>query len=449
MLETHAVASKSPTYRRSIRAVLAVSAAVALSTSSACTSSAPAEPDEEPVEIEAPPAPRYVVVSRTTRLYLAPKRDARYLQFETREAREDRREARRASLEELRAEAVERAKERAEEEEERLESLKEKWRDMEPEKRDASVEAYRQEMAEAARDRARRAIEARVERARQRTHGHPAEQMVALRLVEERADWAVVETLVGDEAARQCHRGAQPGLAGMALRLYVPRDELETVTTQTVHVRPERWTEVVLKPGVPVRREEERTVVFVDGFRLELAVPEDAVGTSFESNGLFRTPETDTLFTARALVARHLRLDDRQFVPFNPWYPLYVTEMKKVDEDFYVTTRTPCGEYTVAVAEDDIRTDSSTKVTHIDGGRPTIATPHTVAGAELFTPSGREIGTSITAAPLGAELDEAPEGRRCFRQPVWTRELEDEPAPHRSLEICVESGDVVDDDDSP
>lgn len=95
-------------------------------------------------------------------------------------------------------------------------------------------------------------------------------------------DFLEIETLRPPEGERHCEE-ALPALEGFRLRFYVPADAPARVTTRALRIDGAEGTELALPPGTPLRpRAVGRFVAEGHGVRVEVALPDDAVGRLYE-----------------------------------------------------------------------------------------------------------------------------------------------------------------------
>ncbi|MFU8803259.1 MAG: hypothetical protein ACNA8W_05580 [Bradymonadaceae bacterium] len=435
-----------------MRSVLSCLGAIGLAAIlSACASAGGPSQDEsveERASVAAEPEekPRFIVLSRTTPLYMAPDMASEQIFFRTPEEEQEAIEAR--------ARAQEKFEEDEAKRQERWEKAEE--RRVKNERRRARTADQKSAMRERQRDRredhrnavARRKLSA----ARSLAGGHavepPPRHMLVFRLVEESDEWMQVVTVPSRDPRAHCYRDGYPGLEGLELHFFVRRDEIHPVAVSQVQVKYSEYTYITLNPGVALRPlTQGRYVAIVDGFELPINVPGNQVGPSYEPGRYFPMPATDTIFSELALAESRLSFDRRHDLPYNPFFPLFITETLHSGRTVYATTQTPCGRYAVRVHEDHLdharaATQDYTFKDNEDGGG--VRRPFVRAGAALFTVHGQEIGRALEDTFLGVEVD--PKGpRRCFERNVMSiaeDHIDDKVPDHRRLILCVAEEDA-------
>ena len=219
-------------------------------------------------------------------------------------------------------------------------------------------------------------------------------------------------------------------------------EDAARVVSKRVRVPVYSGTEVILLPGVALRAvpdsEPVRHVAYVDGFELELPIPPDAIDTHYRPSRLFEAPLTDTVFTDIAFAEEKVKLWRRKAFPYNPFRPLYITGTLRIDSRFYVTTQTPCGEYTVRAAEDLVEPVGRRGAMRFTGDTAKIEPPFARTGSVAHLPSGQRFGRVLLDFPLGDPTEER-DGRECWRSAVWGKT---DAAVQRSVELCFEPADI-------
>lgn len=396
----------------------------------------------EPVVEEPPAPPTYVIVHRNTPIHLQPGDDAPFLQYRTPE----------------RQTAVDgRTMEDDEERAEKLKADDEAWWEKEKARRERLRKrlkkyrgARRAEVAERDRERAEARVSARAERKlrdirkhadRHRLQG-PDRPWIPFRLVKRQGEWLQLSPVHRDADPPHCYMNNFGEVDRLDATFWVRETGLEPVITRSVTIAPAQGTQVILRPGIAVQPIEsddpDRYEVFVDGFVLELTVPAGAVGTEYEPVRGFEAPMTDTVFTPIAWADNKLRLGTRDTLPYNPYRDLYVTGTLFVGSRFFVTTETPCAEYTVRASEDDIEPVGKRGVMRLSGEDETISPPFARPGALSYLPGGGAFATVRQPFPLGDTTQVVGE-RQCYRSAVWG---ETDAAVARSLELCFDPADL-------
>lgn len=393
---------------------------------------------EEPAE---PPRPvEYVIVHRNTPIRLAPDDDAPFLQYRPPDRQHE--------FDERRAEAdKERAEKQAEADAERREREK-KRRDNIRKRRKKLSWKRRKELRERDAERAEQRRTQRAERKlrdirsraqRDRIEG-PDRPWIPFQLVGEKGDWLELSPVHRTDDPPHCYARNFGEVDRLAATFWVRRDDVASVTTSRVRVPVADGTEVILLPGVVVEKAGETSHrVYVDGFVLELDVPPDSIGTTYRPTLPFEAPMTDTVFTPIALAHGKLRFERSAPLPYNPYRQLYVTGTLYVGSRFYVTTQTPCGEYTVRASEELVEPVGRRGAMRLTPDTDSVSPPLAKEGSTAFMPDGREFARVRAAFPLGAHTTDV-DGRKCFRSAVWG---DSDAAVSRSLELCFAPEDLV------
>ncbi len=370
----------------------------------------------------------FVVVDLMTPLYLAPNAESAFIRYRSVEEQTEV-EGR------LKEKAIERVKSLQERFEKEIEREKKRMKRMkDAEKRDEYAIARRER-------RARRFLNFQRKRARRSRELPPESRFVVLEKISEQPGWIEVRTLSDREEARHCYSGALGPLGSMHLNFWVRSDAPRELVRRRERVGIWRGTEVKLAPGVVIEEVDGDKYALVDGYRIRVdGIDEDAISTAYPSPSLFQTPVTDTQFTDVSLAEGLLRLNRSDFLPYNPYQNLYVTATMWVGSRFYATTRTPCGEYTILTAEEELRPAGRREALRIAGEPPMADPPLIRKDSTVFLRDGTRLGIVTRDLALPDDADEV-DGRICSTTWVWKkrRKKKDET---RRLKWCVEASAV-------
>ncbi len=384
-----------------------------------------------------PDRDEFVILHRNKPVYLAPNDDAPFVQYRTEEDQKAFNEKRREAAEKRAEKQQERYEKEIEREKKRLKRIKD------PDDREEYVRKRRD-------SRARRYIKSIHKQAKRSKEGHPNSRFIVYRILEDQGDWLAVETLSKNEQRDQCYSGGHPGLSQISAKLWVKRKDLSEVTVRREAYQVWRGSEVKLAPGVVVTKSGKRHVAFVDGFQVELKVPEDARSDRFSSRSFFEAPFTDTTFTDIALAEGQLKVSRNQSLPPNPYFDLYVTGTLWVGKKFFASTQTPCAEFTVHAEEAMLEPVGRRGAMRLGGAGDDVIPPWVDRGVTVYTAEGEELGKTTGEQSLGHELK--PRGdRRCFEQNVFKakkkkrrRKKRSKPPKGHTFEICIPANDVSD-----
>lgn len=409
-----------------------------------------AEPDAVPIQQaqvqrpEKPPEPpRFVLVHRNTRIYLSPDENAPYLQY-----REPERQAefdeRRAAAEAERLEKEKEAEaERREKEKERRDKLRKRRRKYSSKKRRELAERDKERAEERRIQRAQKELrDARRRAAKDRIEA-PDRWWIPFLRVAERDDWLELRPVPRGVEPPHCFQGNFGELDRLDATFWVKKADVAPVVSRRVRVPVYSGTEVILLPGVALAPHNdetgERYRAYVDGFVLDLDVPSDAVGDWYRPDTPFEAPITDTVFTEIAFAEQKLRFGKSTRFPYNPYRDLYVTGTLRIDSKFYVTTQTPCGEYTVRAAEDLVEPAGRRGATRLTGDSTRVDPPYAKRGAVAHSADGKQFGRALVDFPLGDHTQDK-DGRSCWRTAVWGKT---DAAVQRAVELCFDPKELV------
>lgn len=375
-------------------------------------------------ETAPPPEPEFFVVPKTTKLFLQPNEQSKFLLFRSPQEQ--------AKLEEKWKTDSQKWAERTQKK-----FQKEMEREAKRAKRMRKAEAREEYLEKRRQSRAKRLLRDIDQRAR-RIGEDPSARWLAFRLVERKNGWVLGESLTSDEEAVHCYRGGLPGASGGRLRFWVRESELSDVSTKRGAYNLWRGTEVKLASGVVI----EEGTAMLDGFRIRMKVPETDIGKTYTKSAIFEAPFTETVFSEIAYAEGHLQLTQDQSLPFNPFADLYVTQTLKVDSRFYATTEVRCAQVTVLTDEATLVPAGRRGAMRLQGA-PSASPPLAPKGTELYTPDGLSLGFAERDFHLGAMTENKPDGRVCFQKSMWPPPRKKSPPSEWLLEVCVDQGAVV------
>lgn len=391
-----------------------------------------------------PPPPKYVVVHRNSRVYLAPQSDAPFVQYRTPEEQTAYDAKQRKSAEARTKKANEAASKRAKTAKTRRDRLRKRWQKVSKKRRGELWEAENKRVAAAKVRQAERDLGAIRRRAQSARLEAPDKAWIPLRLLDDDGTWAKVTPIEPRSEPPHCYHNNFGVLDQIDAVYWVRSTDLAAVTKKGVTIAPQHGTEVILRPGIAVvpagGEAEQLHDVFVDGFVLRLPVPASAIGTDYQPARPFEAPMTDSVFTAEVLAADKLVLGPKQSLPYNPFHPLFITGTLWVGSQFYATTQTPCGEYTVRAKEEHIEHVGRRGALRLTDDTVAVTGAHARAGAIAYLPSGEQLGKlrANTALGASADIDAAvlAGGRTCHAVPVWGS------ASASTVELCFEPTDI-------
>ncbi len=401
------------------------------------------EVTEKPEEV-APERPRFVVVHRNTPIRLAPSDSSAYFQYRTPERQKDL-EARWA---EDAAEEVEREKERLENRNEReakrRERMRKRRRKLRGQKRRDFDEREKLRKERLRHERATDEIERFRKHAKKMRWEAADRWWIPFQVVGERDGWMEIRPVPANTPRGHCFQRNFGQLDRLDATYWIRTSDAATVVTRNVSVPVWAGTEVKLRPGVAVERVEgdsEKPLfrTYVNGFVLDLPIPPEALGDSYQPGNPFEAPVTDTVFTDIAFAERKLLIGKRTPFPYNPFANLYVTGTLRVDHRFYITTQTPCGEYTVRGDKDLIQPAGARGTTRLTADGIAVDPPYAIGGAVATTPDGERFGNVLVDFALGNEI-EGPEGKSCWRTAIWGKV---DAVVNRSVDLCFDPADVM------
>lgn len=376
---------------------------------------------EEPAR---PPEPEFFVVPKTTKLFLQPDENSKFLLFRSPEEQ--------AKLEEKWKTDSQKWAERTQKKFE-----KEMEREAKRAKRMRKAEARDEYLEERRQSRAKRLLRD-IDRRARRIGEDPSARWLAFRLVERKNGWVLGESLSADEEAVHCYRGGLPGASGGRLRFWVRESELSDVSTKRAAYNLWRGTEVKLASGVVI----EDGTAMIDGFRIRMDLPNGDTGKTYTKSAIFEAPYTETVFSEIAYAEGHLQLTKDQSLPFNPFADLYVTQTLKVDSRFYATTEVRCAQISVLTDEATLVPAGRRGAMRLQGA-PSAPPPLAPKGTELYTPEGLSLGIAERDFHLGEKTKNEPEGRACFEKSMWQPPRKKSPPSEWLFEVCVDAALVV------
>lgn len=408
---------------------LAVLALISLASCASSPEPAPTKQVSRPATVPTakPQPPRYIVVSRNAPLFSSANDTTPMLQFRSHDAQL---QVDAKLKDEMQRYAEKKKKAYA------AEIKKEKKRMRRFKKRDQRV-AY----AEKRRlSRARRHLKAIEKKALQLGEGHPAERFIVLSIVDETPQRWKVHTLIDDEETPHCYRDGLAGLGKVRMTVWVDKSDVEHVTSRRDKFEIWQGSSIETTAGVVVRRDETGTYVHVDGYRIDVPVPDDALATHCRPSTPFEAPITDKTFTDIALAEGLLTFSKTQVFPFNPWVDNYVTGTLRIGPRFFATTQTRCASITVHADETLLEPAGRRKTLRLTASAALATPPFVPEGTRLYTPDGEAIGLAWDALHLGTPYTVPGSKRPCFLREVWPAEID---APYRSLVWCADADAIT------
>lgn len=404
---------------------------VAIALIAGCASSSP-PPAQVPVtatpsqETQREVAPRFIVVSRNTPLFLSPDDDTPALLFRTDEEQIERD----SDIAKKMAKYVEdRQKKYAKEikaEKKRMRKIKDR------EKR--SDYASRRRLS-----RARRHLKGLEKKVLRYSDGHPAERYFSLQVTDETDAFYKVQNLIGDEESPHCYRRGLAGLGRARLTFWVRKPDAELVTTLRESVEIWRGSSVATAAGVVVENDGKNQTLLVDGYRIQADSNTLSLDQTYTPGGTFEAPFTDTTFTDIAFAEGLLAFSRAQALAFNPWVDVYVTRTLWVGKRFYATTQTHCAEFTVHAQEDLLEPVGRRAAMRLSGADAPVQPPYVSKGTPLSTLDGKGLGVSTGDLALGQPL-EVRADQTCFQKWVWPVE---KGTNQRQITWCVPNNAII------
>jgi len=403
---------------------------VAIGLIAGCASGSP-PPAQVPVTARTaqetqPEAPRFIVVSRNTPLFLSPEDDTPALLFRTDEEQVERD----SEIAKKMAKYVEdRQKKYAKEikaEKKRMRRIKDR------EKR--SNYASRRRLS-----RARRHLKGLEKKVLRYSDGHPAERYFSLAVTGETDAFYQVQNLIGDEELPHCYRRGLAGIGRAKLTFWVRKSDAEFVTTLRENVEIWRGSSVATAAGVVVENDGKNQTFLVDGYRIQTDSNTVSLDQTYTPGGTFEAPFTDTSFTDIAFAEGLLAFSRGQALAFNPWVDVYVTRTLWVGKRFYATTQTHCAEFTVHAQEDLLEPVGRRAAMRLSGADAPVKPPYVGKGTPLSTLDGKELGISTGDLALGEPL-EVRADQTCFQKQVWPVE---KGSNQRQITWCVANDAVI------
>lgn len=295
-------------------------------------------------------------------------------------------------------------------------------------------------------ERVRRRLAMKTELANHPGQESSPDHLIVLRLVEDGEEWLEVLTIPARDGEAHCYRDGALGLAGLELRFFVRRADVLDVTISEVRVKYSDYTHIALKPGVALKPgPRDQHVALVDGFELPLRVPGNQISHAYQPGRHYPMPVTDTIFSEEALAGNMLSFERSHTLPYNPFFPLYITETFYSGRTVYATTQTPCGRYAVRVQQTHLATPTVQTRDYTFRHDPDAASrrPFVRAGATLYSPAGLEIGRALEDTFLGVQVAEGA-GRLCFERDMAPNDEDhiDDVPQDRRLMLCVAKNDA-------
>ncbi len=384
----------------------------------------------------------YVVVHKTTPLYFEKDIDGDYIQFITAKEhqrfessieKEERsiREAEKAKLKREREKRLEREKaelkkKRAAKKKKRLKKSKKKKKKKLTKKqkeraKKKAVLKRKNDVLKRERDKVRklrekrkkaegkvRSAEKRVER---RFPDGNVTSFFTFRKLKSDGDWVQVETIPESVNLPHCHQEGLERVGNLKIRFWVRSTEIAPVVTRSHSVELAPGVSTRLLPGLGILEENGKAYVFVSGFKLEVDLESDVVGTSYVPVRGMDVSMTDTVFSPTA-ISKGLRFG-RQRLPINPFFSKYVSQTLQVGSRNYAAFQSRCAEVFVRVGDGDIERGGPRKTARFGGGSFSDSERSISAGTKIKLPSGSEVGSALQPFPISNQ-----EGN-CFRLKVW------------------------------
>lgn len=404
---------------------------VAIALIAGCASGSP--PLEQPPttapplqELRVQAAPRFIVVSRNTPLFVSPDDDTPALLYRTAEEQA----SRDSEIAQKMAKYVEdRQKKYAKE----IKAEKKRMRRIKDREKRADYASRRRH------SRARSHLKGLEKKVLRYADGHPAERYLSLAVTGETDGYYQVQTLVGDEELPHCYRRGLAGIGRAKLTFWVRKSDAESVTTLRESVEIWQGSSVATAAGVVVENNEKSHTIMVDGYRIQTDSDTLSLDQTYIPGGTFEAPFTDTTFSDIAFAEGLLAFSRGQALAFNPWVDAYVTRTLWVGKRFYATTQTHCAEFTVHAQEDLLEPVGRRAAMRLSGADAPVQPPFVSKGTPLSTPDGKEFGVSTGDLALGQPVEARAE-QTCFQKRVWPVE---KGTNQRQITWCVPKDAVV------
>lgn len=248
------------------------------------------------------------------------------------------------------------------------------------------------------------------------------------------SDFLEVETLRPPEGERHCEEPL-PALEGFRLRFYVPADAPARVTTRALRIDGAEGTELALAPGTPLRpRATGRFVAEGNGVRVEVALPDDAVGRSYEPEASpTERPATEHLPAGARLTFDGSPLQGAERLPGAP--TVEVLDHRRDADGVLARVSAGCLSLQVRSSAEPLPPEVVAAATPPSPSGPGISSRTEYeprAGATVYWPDNRVAGQvahehRFTEAPTEAG------SRRCFELALGDG----------ALPLCFDPGDIV------
>lgn len=372
--------------------------------------------------------PSFVVISKNTPIFLAPSTDAPKILFRSQEDQFQLEAKWQREIQDWASKTQTKFAREMEAEKKRLKKIKS------PDARQEYVDKRRE-------SRASRYIKD-IDRRAKRIDESPQSRFIVLQKVRENGEWIEILTLNQEEESHFCYANGLPGLRATKLKGWVRKEALQQVTTQKQRYPIWRGSEVKLAAGVVLEEQQKDFIAHVDGFRIRLKIDPQNVAREFTAGSLFEAPFTASVFSNIALSEGHLKLSDDQMLPYNPFADLYVTETLWVDSNFFATTQTPCGEFTVHAEESLLVPAGKRQAMRLDGGTIDAAPPYARRGTILYNSSGNELATASFDVGLGTPIEINANGHQCFDKLVWMPPKKKKVPEDWKVTWCVSPDDI-------